>query len=73
MYLIHYFFRFCLLPQEREHVMKLLLAPCLETRRVVKDELRIALEGELFIYIMDPSLRHQSQRSDQRNAERWYL
>ena len=74
--LILYFLRFCLLLYEREYVLKFLLAPCLETRRVVEDELWVALEGELIIHIMDPSLRHQSQRPDQRNTERspsWHL
>ena len=74
--LILYFIRFCLLLYEREYVLKFLLAPCLETRRVVEDELWIALEGELIIHIMDPPLQHRSQRLDQRNAERstsWHL
>jgi len=68
--LILYVIRFCLLPYEREHVPKFLLAPCLETRRVMEDELWVALEGELIIHIVDPSLRHQSQRPDQRTAQR---
>jgi len=68
--LILYFLSFCLLLYEREYVLKFLLAPCLETRRVVEDELWVALEGEFIIHIMDPSLQHQSQRPDQRNAER---
>ena len=74
--LILYFIRFCLLLYEREYVLKFLLAPCLETRRVVEDELWVALEGELIIHIMDPPLQHQSQRLDQRNVERstsWHL
>jgi hypothetical protein len=39
----------------------------------VEDELWVALEGELVIHIMDPSLRQQSQRPDERNVSRWYL
>lgn len=62
--LILYFSRFCLLLYEREYVLKFLLASCLETRRVVEDELWVALEGKLITDIMDPSLRHQSQCPD---------
>jgi hypothetical protein len=62
--LVLYFSRFCLLQYEREYVLKFLLPSCLETRRVVEDELRVALEGKLITDIMDPSLRHQSQRPD---------
>jgi len=68
--LILYVIRFSLLLYEREYVLKFLLAPCLKTRRVVEDELWVALEGELIIHIMDPSLQHKSQRPDQRNAQR---
>jgi len=67
--LVLYVIRFCLLLYEREHVLNFLLVPCLETRRVVEDELWVALEGELIIHIVDPSLRHQSQRPDQRITE----
>jgi len=56
--LVLYFLRFSLLLYEREYVLKFLLAPCLETRRVVEDELWVALERELIIHIMDPSLQH---------------
>ena len=66
--LILYFLRLHLLLQERQYVLKFLHAPCLETRRVVEDKLRVAPEGELVIYIMNPSLQQQSQRPDQRNA-----
>ena len=62
--LVLYISRFCLLQYEREYVLKFLLPSCLETRRVVEDELRVALEGKLITDIMDPSLRHQSQRPD---------
>ena len=58
------FICFCLLLYEREYVLKFLLTSCLETRRVVEDELWVALEGKLIMDIMDPSLRHQSQRPD---------
>jgi len=68
--LILYVIHFCLLLYEREHLLKFLLAPCLETRRVVEDKLWVALKGELIIDIMDPSLRQQNQRIDQRNAQR---
>ena len=61
MYLILYFLRFCLLLNEREYVLNFLVAPCLETRSFVEDELWVALEGELIIHVMDPSLQHQSQ------------
>jgi hypothetical protein len=62
--LVLYFSCFCLLQYEREYVLKFLLASCLETRRVVEDKLWVALEGKLITDIMDPSLCHQSQRSD---------
>jgi len=58
------FICFCLLLYEREYILKFLLTSCLETRRVVEDELWVALEGKLIMDIMDPSLRHQSQRPD---------
>ena len=73
MYLILYSFRFCLFLEEREYFLKFVLTPCLETRGVVEDELWVALERELIIHIMDPSLQHQSQLPDQRNAQRWHL
>jgi len=66
--LIHYILRLCLLLQERQYVLKFLHAPCLETRRVVEDELWVAPEGELVIHVVNPSLRQQSQRPYQRNA-----
>jgi hypothetical protein len=53
-----------LLLYEREYVPKFLLASCLETRRVMEDELWVAPEGKLIMHIMDPSLWHQSQRLD---------
>jgi len=62
--LVLYFSCFRLLLDEREYVLKFLLPSCLETRRVVEDELWIAVEGKLITDIMDPSLRHQSQRPD---------
>ncbi len=71
--LVLYVIRFCLLLYEREYVLNFLLAPCLETRRVVKDELWVVLEQELIMHIMNPSLRHQSQRPGERNAQRWHL
>ena len=67
--LILYIIRFCLVLKEREYFLKFLIAPCLETGRVVENELRVTLKGELIIDIMDPSLRHQGQRPDQRNGE----
>ena len=54
--LVLYFFRFRLLLYESEYILKFLLTSCLETRRVVEDELRVALEGKLIVDIMDPSL-----------------
>jgi len=62
--LVLYFSRFRLLLYEREYVLKFMLASCLETRRVVEDELWVALEGKLITDIMDPPLRHQSQRPE---------
>jgi hypothetical protein len=56
--LVLYVGRFRLLLYEREYVLKFLLAACLETRRVVEDELWVALEGKLIVDIMDPSLWH---------------
>jgi hypothetical protein len=64
MELVHYVIHFRLLLYEREYVPKFLLASCLETRRVVEDELWVAFEGKLITDIMDPSLRDQSQRPD---------
>ena len=54
---------FCLLLYERKYVLKFLLASCLKTRRVMEDELWVALERKLIVDIMDPPLR-QSQRPD---------
>jgi hypothetical protein len=62
--LVLYIIHFRLLLYEREYVPKFLLAACLETRRIVEDELWVAFEGKLMTDIMDPSLRHQSQRPD---------
>jgi hypothetical protein len=62
--LVLYFSRFCLLLYEREYILKFLLPSCFETRRVVENELGVALEGKLIMDIMDPSLWHQSQRPD---------
>ena len=67
--LIFYISRFCLVLKERKYFLKFSIASCLETRRVVENELWVILEGELVINIMDPSLRHQSQRPYQRNGE----
>jgi len=62
--LVLYFIRFRLLLYEREYLLKFLLISCLETSRVVEDELWVALEGKLIMDNMNPSLRHQSQRHD---------
>jgi hypothetical protein len=62
--LVLYFSHFCLLHYEREYVLKFLLAFCLETRRVVEDELWVTFEGKLLMDIMDPLLQHQSQQPD---------
>ena len=62
--LVHYIIHFRLLLYEREYILKFLLTSCLKTRRVMEDELRVALEGKLITDIMDPSLRHQNQRPD---------
>ena len=62
--LVLYFSSSRFLLYEREYVLKFLLASCLETRRVMEDELWVALEGKLIMDIMNPSLRHQSQQPD---------
>ena len=59
--LVCYISCFCLHLYESEYILKFLLASCLETRRVMEDELWVALEGKLIMDIMDPSLHHQSQ------------
>ena len=59
--LVLYFLCFCPFVYKRQYIMKFLLSSCLETRRVVEDELWVALEGKLIMEIMDPSLRHQRQ------------
>jgi hypothetical protein len=41
---------------ERHHVLEFLLAPRLESRRIMEDEPRAALEDELITNIMDTSL-----------------
>ena len=56
--LVLHFICLRLLLYEIEYVLKFLLASCLETRRVVENELRVALEGKLITDIMDPSLWH---------------
>ena len=73
MNLVLYFSRFRPLLYESEYILEFLLASCLKTRRVMKDEVRVTLEGKLIVDIMDPSLRHQSQRPDSRNVQRSYL
>jgi hypothetical protein len=60
--LVLYFSRFRLLLYESTYILKFLLASCLKTRRVMEDELWVALEGKLVMDIMDPSLHHQSQQ-----------
>ena len=67
--LILHVIHFCLLLKEREYFLKFLISPCLETRRVVENELWVTLEGKLVMHVMDSSLRHQSQRPDQRNEQ----
>jgi len=62
--LVFDFSRFRLLLYEREYIPKFLLPSCLETRRVMEDKLWVAPEWKLIMDIMDPSLRHQSQRPD---------
>ena len=62
--LVPYFSRLRLLLYERNYVLKFLFASCFETRRVMEEELWVALEGKFFPDIMDPSLQHQSQRPD---------
>jgi hypothetical protein len=42
--LVLYFSCFCLLLYERAYILKFLLASCLKTRRVMEDELWVALE-----------------------------
>jgi hypothetical protein len=71
--LVLYFSRFRSLLYESEYILKFLLASCLKTRRVMKDEVWVALEGKLIMDIVDPSLRHQSQRPDSKNVQRSHL
>ena len=54
--LVLYFSCFRLLLYERNYFLKFLLASCLETRRVMEDELWVALKGEGAINIMDATL-----------------
>ena len=56
--LVLHFICLRLLLYEIEYVLKFLLASCLETRRVLENELWVALEGKLITDIMDPSLWH---------------
>ncbi len=53
------FLRLGLLLDEREYILEFLFAASLESRRVMKDEPWIVLEGELIANIMDSSLWHQ--------------
>ena len=57
--LIPYFSGLRLVFNERHHVLEFLLAPRLESRRIMEDEPWVAVEGELITNIMDPSLWHQ--------------
>ena len=54
--LVLYFFRLPLLLYERQYILKFLLASSLETRRVVEDELWVALERKLNTDVMYSSL-----------------
>ena len=54
------------LMNESHHSLKLLLSPRLESGRVMKDEPRVALEGEWTTNIMDPPLQYQNQLSSLR-------
>jgi hypothetical protein len=56
MNLIPNFLSLGLVFNERHHSLEFLLTASLESRRIVEDEPRIALEGELIANIMDPSL-----------------
>ena len=58
--LVLYFFGFPPLLYKRQYILKFLLASCLKTRRVVEDELWVALEGKPNMDIMDPSLASKS-------------
>jgi len=62
--LVLYISCFRLVLYEKEYILKFLLPSCLKTRRVMEDKLWVALERKLIMDIMDPSLRHQSQRPD---------
>jgi len=53
--------RLRLLLNEIHHGLKFLLAPRLETRRIMEDKPWIALEGECTTHIVDPPLRCQNQ------------
>jgi len=56
--LVRYISRLCLLLYERQYILKFLLPSCLETGRVVEDELWVAFEGKLITDIMNPSLQY---------------
>ena len=53
--------RLRLLLNEIHYVLEFLLAPRLETRRIMEDKSWIALEGECTTHIVDPPLRCQNQ------------
>jgi len=55
--------RLRLLLNEIHHSLEFLLAPRLETRRIMEDKSWIALEGECTTHIVDPPLRCRNQSS----------
>ena len=64
--LIINFFGFRALLNESHHSVQFLLTPGLESRRVMEDEFRVALEGEWTTNVMDPPLQCQNQLSSRR-------
>ena len=56
MKLIIYFCGLCTFFNERLDFLQLAFIPCLETRRIVENELWVAGKGEWAIDVMDPAL-----------------
>ena len=61
--LIIKFLRLRALINEMHHSLQFLLTPSLESRRVVEDELWVALEGEFMTDIVVPPLQFRNQSS----------
>jgi hypothetical protein len=55
---------------ESHHSLEFLLAPRLESRRIMEDETRVALEGERTTNIMDPPLQVRNQLFSLREVQK---